>query len=118
MLCLKVFAANSTIPNKLIKRHFESNHGTLIKQRRDYFLRQPKQLEKQSISFINQTSVPTIALLASYKIAFLVAQFKKPHTIAKELLLPSAIVMVSSMIGESAANQLPLSNNTNKSQNS
>lgn len=114
VICLKVLAADSMIPNKL-KRHFETNHGSLINKKRDYFVRQREQLEKQSTSFIKQTSVPTKALLASYKVAFRVAQSKKPHTIAEELILPSAIDMVSTMIGESAANQLkniPLSNNT------
>ena len=44
----------------------------------------------------------------SYKagVPFRVAQCKKPHTIAEELILPSAIDIVSTMIGESAANQL------------
>ncbi|KAL4099012.1 hypothetical protein QTP88_023513 [Uroleucon formosanum] len=61
------------------------------------------------------TSVPTKALLASYKVEFRITQSKKPHTIAEELILPSAIDMVSTMIGESTANQLkniPLSRNT------
>lgn len=54
-----------------------------------YFVRQLKQLEKQTISCIKQTSVSTKVLLASYKVAFRVAQCKKPHTIAEELILPS-----------------------------
>ncbi|KAL4132622.1 hypothetical protein QTP88_009744 [Uroleucon formosanum] len=114
VICLKVLAADSMIPNKL-KRHFETNHGSFINKKRDYFVRQREQLEKQSTSFIKQISVPTKALLASYKLAFRIAQSKKPHTIAEELILPSAIDMVSTMIGESTANQLknvPLSNNT------
>jgi len=40
---------------------------------------------------------------------------KKPHTIVEYLILPSVIDMISTMIGESAANRLkniPLSNNT------
>ncbi|VVC26417.1 Hypothetical protein CINCED_3A022585 [Cinara cedri] len=45
--CLKVLAADSMIPNKL-KRHFETNHGSLINKKRDYFVRQREQLEKQS----------------------------------------------------------------------
>jgi len=53
--------------------------------------------------------------LASHKVAFRIAQCKKPHTIAEELILPSAIDIVSTLIGESVENQLkniPLSNNT------
>ena len=40
---------------------------------------------------------------------------KKPHTIAEELVLPAALDLVSTMIGESVAQKLkvvPLSNNT------
>jgi hypothetical protein len=102
------------IPNKL-KRNSKTNHGSLINKKRDYFVRQREQLEKQSTSFIKQTSVPTKALLASYKVTFRVAQSKKPHTIAEELILLSTTDMVSTMIGESTANQpknIPLSNNT------
>ena len=114
IICLKVLAADSMVPNKL-KRHLEISHSTLNNKSRDYFVRQLAKLEKQSSSFVKQTSVPSKALLASYKVAFRIAQCKKPHTIAEELILPSAIDMVSTLIGESVANQLkniPLSNNT------
>lgn len=53
--------------------------------------------------------------MASFKVAFHIVQCKNPHTIAEELILPSAIDMVSTLIGESTANQLkniPLTNNT------
>jgi len=72
-------------PNKL-KRHFESNHSTLINTKLNYFLRQLEQLEKQSSSLIKQTSFPTKALLASYIVAFRVSQCKKPYTIVEELI--------------------------------
>ncbi|XP_008186758.1 zinc finger MYM-type protein 6-like [Acyrthosiphon pisum] len=93
----------------------QTNHSTLNNKSRDYFVRQLAKLEKQSSSFVKQTSVPSKSLLASYKVAFRIAQCKKPHTIAEELILPSAIDMVSTLIGESVANQLKnitLSNNT------
>jgi len=51
-----------------------------------------------------KNNIPTIALLASYEVAFRVAQCKNLHTIAEELNLPSAINMVSIMIGEFVAN--------------
>ncbi|KAL4148669.1 hypothetical protein QTP88_002841 [Uroleucon formosanum] len=114
IIYLKVLAADSMVPNKL-KRHLETNHSTLNNKSREFFVRQLAKLEKQSSSFVKQTSVPSKALLASYKVAFRIAQCKKPHTIAEELILPSAIDMVSTLIGESVANQLkniPMSNNT------
>ena len=60
-------------------------------------------------------SIPAKAQLASFKVAHKIAKCKKPHAIAKELILPTAIDLVSTMIGDSAAQELktvPLSNNT------
>ncbi|KAL1276349.1 hypothetical protein QQF64_035972, partial [Cirrhinus molitorella] len=64
--------------------------------------------------FTKAASVPSNAQLASYKVAYRVARCKKPHTIAKELILPSAIDIVSTMIDDPTASKLkaiPLSNN-------
>ena len=41
--------------------------------------------------------------LASFKVAYRIAKFKKLHTIAEELMLPAAFDLVSTMIGKSAA---------------
>ena len=58
---------------------------------------------------------PTKAQLTSFKVASRIAKCKKLHTIAEELVFPAAFDLVSTMIGESAAQKLkvvPLSNNT------
>jgi hypothetical protein len=71
-------------------------------------------MSKQQL-FQKRASIPAEALLASHKVAYHVAKCKKTHTIAEELILPSAVDMVSIMVGESAAKQLlnvSLSNNT------
>ncbi|KAI2643056.1 Protein FAM200A [Labeo rohita] len=65
--------------------------------------------------FTKAASVPSNAQLASYKVTYRVAQCKKLHIIAEELILPSAIDMVSTMIDDATASKLktiPLSNNT------
>ena len=52
---------------------------------------------------------------ASYEIAFIVAKNKKPHTIAEELIVPAAKVLVKHVIGDEAVsnlNSVSLSNNT------
>jgi hypothetical protein len=62
-----------------------------------------------------QASIPSNALLASYKVVHRIAKCKKPHTVAEELILPAAVDMVNIMIGESAGkllSKVPLSNNT------
>jgi hypothetical protein len=45
------------------------------------------------------TSIPSNALLASYKVAHRMAKCKKPLTIAEELILPAAVDMVNIKIG-------------------
>ena len=52
---------------------------------------------------MNATSENQRALLASYKVAYQVAQSKKPHTIAEELILPAALDMVSVMLDDALA---------------
>lgn len=114
VVCHKVLAVESMLPNKL-KRHLETTHSHLQGKPRDFFVRKLRELKHQSTALLSRASVPTKALLASYKVAHRVAKCKKPHTIAEQLILPAAIDMVSVMIGESAANDLknvPLSNNT------
>ena len=51
----------------------------------------------------------------SYEIALLVAKNKKPHTIAEELIMPAAKVLVKHVIGDKAdskLNSVSVSNNT------
>ncbi|GFX82787.1 protein FAM200A [Trichonephila clavipes] len=55
------------------------------------------------------------ALLTSYEVSYKIARCKKPHTIAKELILPAAIEIVETMFGDNFAKELqsiPLSNDT------
>ena len=72
-------------------------------------------MNKQLVVFSNFLQTPAKAQLASIKVAYRIAKCKKPHTIAEELVLPVALDLVSTMIGESVAQKLkavPLSNNT------
>lgn len=60
-------------------------------------------------------SVNSKALMASYKVTYRIAQCKKPHKIAEELILPAALDMVSTMLDDTSAEKLkavPLSNDT------
>ncbi|XP_066473215.1 uncharacterized protein [Tiliqua scincoides] len=114
VICLKVLAAESMRPNKL-KRHLESLHPNDVGKPREFFIRKLKEYKPQQSTFTNQTKVNANGLLSSYKMAYHIAQCKKPHTIAEELILPAAVDMVTSMLGEEAGKQLlkvPLSNNT------
>ena len=72
-------------------------------------------MNKQSVFFLNFLHTPAKTQLASFKVAYKIAKYKKSHTIVEELLLPATLDLVSTMIGESVAQKLkavPLSNNT------
>ena len=114
VICCKVLAAECMLPSKL-KRHLTTNHNNLSGKPRECFARKVSEMNKQSVLFSNFLHTPAKAQLASFKVAYRIAKYKKPHTIAEELVHPAALDLVSTMIGESAAQKLkavPLSNNT------
>jgi hypothetical protein len=102
---MTVLASECMLPSKL-KRHLETTHPSVVSKSRDYFSRKLKKLNQQKDSFYKQASIPSNALLASYKLTRRTAKCKKPHTIAEELILPAAVDMVNIMIGESAGKLL------------
>jgi hypothetical protein len=107
---MKVLASECMLPSKL-KRHLETTRPSVVSKSRDYFSRK---LHQQKDRFYKQASIPSNALLASYKVAHRIAKCK-PHTIAQELILLAAADTVNSMIGESAGkllSKVPSSNNT------
>jgi len=100
--------------NKL-KRHLTTNHNNLPGKPREFFACKLSEMNKQSVLFSNFLHTPAKAQLASSTVAHRNPKCKKPHTTAEELVLPAALDLVSTMIGESAAQKLkpvPLSNNT------
>lgn len=114
VICLAVLASDSMKPNKL-KRHLDTKHGNIANKPREFFERKLNNVKSTKKAFSNITSVPSKALLASYQVSHRIAQKKKPHTIGEDLILPAAIDMVSTMFGESMAQQLkviPMSNDT------
>ncbi|XP_024145995.1 zinc finger BED domain-containing protein 5 [Oryzias melastigma] len=114
VVCLKILACDSLKPNKL-KRHLETTHPEHKDKPVEFFRKKLAHCRAQQSRFTKAASLSVNAQLASYKVAYRVAQCKKPHTIAEELILPSAIDMVSTMIDEATASKLkviPLSNNT------
>ena len=70
-------------------------------------------MRNQLVVFSNFLSISTKAQLASFKVAHRIAKCKKLYTIAEELILPAIIDLVSTMLGDSVAQELkiiPLSN--------
>jgi len=61
------------------------------------------ELNQQNGILYKKASIPSNALLASYKVANRIAKSKEPRAVAEELILPAAIVMANlMMIDESA----------------
>ena len=102
------------LPSKL-KRHIITNHNNLSGKSREFFARKLTEMNKRSVELSSFLDTPVKAQLASFKVAYRIAKCKKPHTIAEELVLPAALDLVSTLIGESVAQKLkvvPVSNNT------
>ena len=115
VISCKVLAAECMLPSKL-KRHSTTNHNNLFGKPRKFFARNLSKMNKQSVLFSNFLQTPARAQLASFKFAYRIAKYKKPHIILEELVLPAALDLISTMIRESVAQKLkalPLSNNTN-----
>lgn len=119
VICYEVLSNESMKPAKL-RRHLETKHQELREKSQSFFKIKASEL-KRSKNIINKTATGTnneSAVLASYQVSLLIAKKGKPHTIAEELILPCAKVMVSAMLGEKASKELDiisLSNNTVKS---
>lgn len=108
VLCLKTLAADSMKPNKL-KRETLCTPVTPI-SRLSFSKRNLMNTICRKTACINNK-----VQLASYKITYRISQGKKPHTIGEELILPTALDMVSVMIDEKSTAKLksvPLSNDT------
>jgi hypothetical protein len=101
-------------PNKL-KWHLETKRSEMKNKHQEYIRRKLDDVRIQQKSFDDTTTISSKALLASCQVAYRIAQNKNPHTIGKSLILPAAIDMVQTMLGEKCDQQLrnlPLSNNT------
>ncbi len=115
VLCLKPLAADSMRPNKL-RRHLETTHPSHINKPLDFFQRKLAEYRQQETRMVKAASVNSKAQMASYRVAYRIAQSKKPHTIAEQLILPAALDMVSIMLDETSAAKLKLFRQTSQLQ--
>ena len=99
VICNKILASESMLPNKL-KRHLTSSHPQFESKSRSFFARKLNDMKRQVSTISKFTQFPSKALLASYQVAHRIAKCKKPHSIAEELILPAAIDLATTMIGE------------------
>nr|XP_040582287.1 SCAN domain-containing protein 3-like [Lepeophtheirus salmonis] len=114
VICTEVLAHESLKPAKML-RHLKTKHPSLAAKPSDFFRRKEREVRDQKQVLTSQTRIPAKAQRASYEVAYLIAQAKKPHTIGKTLIKPAAIAMSRAMHGDKLARELesvPLSNGT------
>lgn len=118
VICFKVLSQESMKPSKL-KQHLESCHGELAGKTVDFFRRKSEHLKNVRLDSGGMWAQQNNAALeASYRIAFRIAQSKKPHTIGEELIKPCLIEATTLVLGKQQSNKLKeisLSNDTIKS---
>uniref|UniRef100_K7G867 DUF4371 domain-containing protein n=1 Tax=Pelodiscus sinensis TaxID=13735 RepID=K7G867_PELSI len=114
VVCFKVLGNDSM---KKLKLHLEKRHPNLLQKDEDYFEWRLSGLKRQRLDstsvFYNKTGN---AVCDSYIVAYKVAQAKKPHTIAEQLVLPLQERWCS-LEGEEAArklNDISISNDTSR----
>jgi len=113
-LCTKVLVNDSMKPTKL-REHQEKCHPESVKYGLDI-------MKQKKARFHHSGTLPKLGfaatqkpmLEASYKVAYLIAKDKKPHTIGETLIKPCALEMVELVCGKEHRKEIekiPLSNN-------
>ncbi|XP_059097468.1 protein FAM200C-like [Tigriopus californicus] len=115
MLCNLVMSNGNLKPSGL-KEHLESKHkdhvGTSIEA---FKLKRVRYDQKATLSSYGFSAPRKPLLEASYKVSYMIAREKKPHTIGETLVKPCALEMAKIVLGEDAAkklSQVSVSNDT------
>ena len=115
VICNKIMSAESMKPNKM-KRHFDAKHPNFAGKEVQYFKNKADGVKKNRLDFGGKYQQQNMAAIeTSYLVALRIAKAKKPHTIAKELLLPATKDIVRALLGAEYVkrlNTISLSNNT------
>ena len=103
---MKVLTAESFKKNEL-KKHLDKVHSHLSSKSQEYFENLEKTVKRQRLesnksAMFDQRST----VMASFKVAWLIARNKKPHTIGEGLIKPVALKMAEIMCGQKVAKQL------------
>lgn len=114
LICNSALSNEALVPSKL-KRHLETKHPAVKEQPKQYFENIRDQQNKQAKKFTNYLKLPEKGLIASYKVAQLLAKRKKAHTDAESVIAPALAIVVETVLGFDAAEKVkrvPLSNDT------
>ena len=106
VVCMETLSNASMKPGLLI-RHLESNHVEKKKREQSYFERLGQKVIRQHLDQTGQFYQKKVGIVkASYKVALLVVQNMKPHTIEESLVFSAATILVRSLIGKVEAAKL------------
>lgn len=114
LICNSALSNESLVPNKL-KRHLETNHPGHKEKPREYFEKLKTERNHQSKKITTYLKLPDKGLVASYKVAQLLAKRKKAHSEGETIIAPALAIVVETILGPEAAEKVkkvPLSNDT------
>ena len=87
----------------LLQRHLQTNYPNKKDRDPNYFKRFGENAKNQRLDKTGKQYQQSVGIVtASYEIARIVAKNKKSHTIAEELIMPAAKVLVKHVIGDEA----------------
>jgi hypothetical protein len=112
VVCGEKLSNECMVPSKL-NRHLATKHSHLGKKDKADFSRLLSYQVKEAKVMNNITKTSEKALVASYKVAEVIARKMHPHTAAETLILPACREIVKSVLGEAAereTSEVPLSN--------
>ena len=110
IICNLTLSNEALVPNKL-SRHLETNHESLKDMPKAYFENLVLQKDKEAKRFCKYMKWPERGLVASYKVAHLLAKRKKAHTDADSVIAPSVSNIVETIAADTVS-KVPLSNDT------
>ncbi|QQP55842.1 Uncharacterized protein FKW44_000301 [Caligus rogercresseyi] len=84
-----------------MRKHLTSKYPSLAPFKPvDFPPKRERELQGQKNIITSQTTVPIKVQKASYELAHVIAQAKKPHTIGETLIKPAAIAMRRTVHGD------------------
>ena len=110
VICMRTLS-NSAMKPSLLKRHLELNHSDKKDRDKSYFQRLGENVKRQRLDQTGQSYQKGAGIFhASYEVSLLIAKNMKAYTIAENLVLSAAKILVRNLIGEKEAEKLKCTN--------
>ena len=105
VVCGEQLANHAMVSSKLIC-HLKTKHASYANKDKEFVHRMLGQNKKQKRLMKSSFTVSEKALAASYHVAKLIAQQKKPHAIGEKLLNPACLEIVGLMLGKKEVEEI------------